>query len=83
MKTTCPVTTDIDFHLILSAMLFGSTIDSASAFEMWKIFWRSGASPPATKPSDSSVGSLVSNTRGRSGDDRDAWVIPGTWTNCS
>ena len=34
---------------------------------MWKIFWRSGVSPSATKPSDSGVGSLVSNTPGRSG----------------
>ena len=35
---------------------------------MWKIFWHSGASQSATKPSDSGVGSLVSNTPGRSGD---------------
>jgi DDE domain len=49
---------------------------------MWKIFWLSGASPSATKPSDSGVGWLVSNTLGRSGDGRGAWG-PGTWTNCS
>ena len=37
---------------------------------MWKISRHSGASPSATKPSDSGVGSLVSNTPGRSGDGR-------------
>jgi hypothetical protein len=40
---------------------------------MWKIFWHSGASQSATKPSDSGVGSLVSSTLGRSGDGRGAW----------
>ena len=46
---------------------------------MWKIFWRSAASPSATKPSDSGVGSLVSNTPGCSGDGKGAWATPGTW----
>jgi hypothetical protein len=29
------------------------------------------------------VGSLVSNTPGRSGDGKGAWATPGTWTSCS
>ena len=48
-----------------------------------EIFWHSRASPSATKPSDSGVGSLVSNTPGRSGDGWGAWAPPATWTNCS